>query len=65
MTDHCGPACPFAGCPSCRYGGGETGAGQRITAGQSGSRGKVGVPGNRTAPAGNRGLTPSDATGKG
>ena len=43
MTDHCGPSCPFAACPSCPYEGGESGAGQRITAGQGVSRGKVGA----------------------
>ena len=53
MTDHC-PGCPFPGCDSCAYKGGET-----VTAQQDSGAQLAYTEGasNEAAPAGNRGLT--------
>ena len=51
MTDHC-PACPFPGCASCAYKGGET-----VTAQQDSGASTLYAGERKTAPAGNRGLT--------
>ncbi len=65
MTDHC-ESCPWRGCPTCAYRGGvdpnapvaqqDSGATRRANQGSSEY-----AEGSKTAPAGNRGLSPSEA----
>jgi len=59
MTAHC-EWCPFPGCDSCAYKGGET-----VTAQQDSGAPSLYTGECKTAPAGNRGLTQSGTSGRG
>ena len=61
MTPHC-EWCPFPGCDSCAYKGGET-----VTAQQDSGAPSLYAEGasNEAAPAGYRGLTQSGTSGRG
>jgi hypothetical protein len=61
---HCDPFCPFVrDCPSCAFRGGDSSVAQQDSARETGQEtsknGKVGD--SKTAPAGNRGLSPTEA----
>jgi hypothetical protein len=62
---HCDPLCPFVrDCPSCAFRGGDSSAAQQDSARETGQ--EMGesdtIKGHsRTAPAGNRGLSPTEA----